>query len=381
MTPRSFFRTGALASILSAGALAGCDTAHQPAATDLPTPSAVNGAVIPGRYIVVLKATGASKNSAATLAAVEDASGADVSVRFDGSALLGFAGAMSAAEAAEVSRDVRVAYVEPDRVFQLARPGGGGTTAPAQSTPWGITRIGGARDGTGRTAWVLDTGIDLDHPDLRVDAGRSRSFVDTEATADDLEGHGSHVAGTIGALNNTIGVVGVAPGATLVAVKVLNRRGSGSYSGIIAGVNYVAGAAGAGDAANMSLGGGASQALDDAIRAAASKGIRFALAAGNESQDATNVSPARANGANIWTVSAIGQNNCLASFSNFGAPVDIAAPGVGVLSTTKNAGYATLSGTSMASPHVAGLLLFGAPNTLGVICGDKDSSPDPIAHV
>ncbi len=378
MTPRSTFRTGLLASLLAGVALTGCD-----AGVDSAVPAPVtgpSGAVVPGRYIVVLRADGASKNAAATLAAVEDASGADVALRYDGAALLGFAGDMSGAEAAAIAADPRVAYVEPDRVVALGKPTGGGGSQPTQTTPWGITRIGGARDGAGKTAWVIDTGIDLDHPDLNVDVARSRSFVSTESTPEDLEGHGTHVAGTIAALNNSIGVIGVAPGARVVAVKVLNRRGSGSYSEIIAGVNYVAGAAASGDAANMSLGGGASQALDDAVIAAAGRGIRFALAAGNSSADATTSSPARANGPNIWTVSAIGQNDCLASFSNYGTPVDVAGPGVGVYSTTKGNAYTTLSGTSMASPHIAGLLLFGALGSDGVICGDKDTSPDPIGH-
>lgn len=386
LMPRSYVPSGVTAALLAGALLTGCDSAVETASTLAPA-SEVNGAVIPGRYIVVLKPT-ASKNAAATLAAVEQTSGADVAHRYDGTAILGFSGAMSDSEAATLALDSRVAYVEPDRVFTLgngdadiqAKPGGGGGTQPAQQTPWGTTYVGGPRDGTGKTAWVLDTGIDLDHPDLNVDVARSRNFVANESSPEDLNGHGSHVAGTIGAKNNTIGALGVAPNATVVAVRVLNRRGSGSYSGIIAGVNYVAGAAASGDAANMSLGGGASQALDDAVRAAASRGIRFALAAGNESTDASNSSPARANGTNIYTVSAISSNGCLASFSNYGAPVDFAAPGVSVYATYKDGGYSTLNGTSMAAPHVAGILLFGAPSSSGTICGDKDSTPDPKAR-
>ena len=150
---------------------------------------------------------------------------------------------------------------------------------------------------------MIDTGINLNHPDLNVDAARSRNFSNGNSP-EDGNGHGSHVAGIIGAKNNSIGVVGVSPGATLVAVRVLNNAGSGSNSDVIAGVNYVAANGQSGDVANMSLGGGVSQALDQAVVNAAATGVKFTLAAGNESDSATNHSPARANGPNVYTVSA-----------------------------------------------------------------------------
>lgn len=281
-----------------------------------------------------------------------------------------------------------IAYCEQDQIAtiidpvnSLAKPGGGGGTAPAQVTPYGITRVGGGLAGTYRTAWVLDTGIDLDHPDLNVDVPRSRNFVSRETSPEDLNGHGTHVAGTIAALNNSIGVIGVAPGAPVVAIRVLNRRGSGSYADIIAAVDYVGANAAAGDVANMSLGGGASQALDDAVVAAAGRGIIFSLAAGNESTSATTKSPARANGANVYTVSAINSSDVFASFSNFGnPPIDWAAPGVGVQSTWLSGGYNTISGTSMAAPHVAGLYLLGAVRADGLAINDPDGNRDPIAR-
>jgi Subtilase family len=247
-----------------------------------------------------------------------------------------------------------------------------------QQTPWGITRVGGGINGTFATAWVIDSGIQLTHPDLNVDAARSRSFI-AGLTAADENGHGTHVAGTIAAINNSIGVVGVAPGASVVAVRVLNKKGSGSNSGVIAGVDYVSQTAAAGDVANMSLGGGISQALDDAVAAAAAKGIRFALAAGNEATNATTKSPARVNGPNIYTVSAFGTGDVFASFSNFGnPPVDYAEPGVGIRSTWLAGGYNTISGTSMATPHLAGLLLVGPIRAGGTVIGDKDGNPDII---
>ena len=270
-------------------------------------------------------------------------------------------------------------------------PGGGGggddTSPDPQVTPWGIARVGGPQDGTGYTAWVLDTGIDVDHPDLNVAASRGFSAFNKgkDSGVDDGQGHGTHVAGTIAALNNNRDVVGVAAGASVVPIKVLDRRGSGSTSGVIAGVDFVGANASPGDCANMSLGGGISSSLDAAvINAAANSGAFFTLAAGNEGQDANNSSPARANGNNVFTISAHDSSERLASFSNYGnPPVDYAAPGVGVLSTKKGGGTVTYSGTSMAAPHACAVLMLkaGNPSTDGTISNDRDSTPDPIIHL
>ncbi|NQT62594.1 MAG: S8 family serine peptidase [Candidatus Marinimicrobia bacterium] len=302
--------------------------------------------------------------------------------------IIGISANISAAEAELLSQDPRVKHIEQDRMFVLAKPpwagGGGGDPDPAQVIPWGVARVGGGTGSSNVTAWIIDTGIDLDHPDLNVDVSRSATMFSNGKDADDandLNGHGSHVAGTVGAIDNNIDVVGVAPGITLVAVKVLDRRGSGSYSGVIAGVDYVAANAANGDVANMSLGGPVSQTLDDAVVAAAQGGVKFALAAGNESDDANFHSPARANHANIYTVSSFAQGDNWSSFSNYGnPPIDFAAPGSSILSTYKNGGTSTLSGTSMASPHVCGLLALGNVGTDGVVNGDPDGDSDPIAH-
>ncbi|HEX5580954.1 MAG TPA: S8 family serine peptidase [Gemmatimonadaceae bacterium] len=274
-----------------------------------------------------------------------------------------------------VERDGPVSLIEPIR--EQARPGGGG--GGGQTTPWGITRIGGAGDGTGKTAWIIDSGIDLDHPDLNTSRNCHAYF--TGRTADDGNGHGTHVAGTIAAINNGIDVVGVAANAYVCAVRVLGNSGSGTWEAVMNGINYVAGNGASGDVANMSLGGsGANATLEKAVSDAAAKGIRFVLAAGNDGADANNFTPARVNGTNIYTISAIDSKGCLTSWSNYGSPVDYAAPGASILSTRKGGGTTTMSGTSMAAPHVAGILLLGGVRADGNACNDPDGKADPIAH-
>ena len=296
-----------------------------------------------------------------------------------------FEARLNPAQLRALAEDGAIAYIEEDYEVTIVQKGGkpgGGSNQPAQSTPWGITKVGGVGDGTGKTAWIIDTGIDLDHPDLRVDAARGISVFTSgrDTTPDDSNGHGTHVAGTVAALNNGIGVVGVAAGATVVPVKVLSSSGSGSNSGVIAGVDYVAANAKSGDVANMSLGGGVSTALDNAVLSAAGKGVKFAIAAGNSSADANTSSPARVNHANVFTVSAHNSSDVFASFSNFGnPPIDYCAPGVSIPSTWKDGGYNTISGTSMAAPHVCGILLLGPVRTRGSVTGDPDGSPDALA--
>jgi subtilisin family serine protease len=206
-----------------------------------------------------------------------------------------------------------------------------------------------------------------------------------DASFDDGNGHGTHVAGTIGAIKgNGIGVVGVAPGAQVIPVKVLSASGSGSTSGVIAGVNHVGKFGKVGDVANMSLGGSKSKALNDAVQRAAGKGIKFTVAAGNSAADAKNYSPASASGVNVYTISAMNSSDTFASFSNYGSPVDYCAPGVSIKSTWIGGGYKTISGTSMAAPHAAGVLLLAGDNpvnTCGVVKSDPDGIPDPIICV
>ena len=269
-------------------------------------------------------------------------------------AIRGFSARLTAQQIADLENDPMVSYVELD----------GTMTAIAQTIPWGITKVGAdvsptanAGDGQGAittvNAYIIDTGIDTGHQDLGV-VGHVKFASGPNA---DCNGHGTHVSGTVGARDNTIDVVGVAPGIKLTGVKVLGCGGSGSTSGVIKGVDWVTANAVKPAVANMSLGGGTSQALDGAVVNSANSGVFYALAAGNSGADACNSSPARAGaGTNngIATIAATDINDAEASWSNYGPCVDLWAPGVSVLSTKKGGGTTTLSGTSMASPHAAG---------------------------
>jgi subtilisin family serine protease len=301
-----------------------------------------------GRYIVVLQDGASDPGEVATRHARQY--GASVS-RVYRHALRGYAATLSDERVDDVRNDPEVSYVERD---QVAR-------AVAQTVPWGITKIGAnlsstkAGDGTGAVtnvrAYVIDTGIDRSHSDLNV--ANHVNFAGGKNN--DCNGHGTHVAGTVGARDNTIDVVGVAPGLALTGVKVLGCSGSGSYSKVIAGVDWVTKNAVKPAAANMSLGGPVSKALDDAVRNSAASGVFYAIAAGNDGASACNYSPARAGTTNgIATVAATNSSDGEASWSNYGSCVDIWAPGVSILSTRRGGGTTTMSGTSMASPHVAG---------------------------
>ena len=338
---------------------------------------------IDNSYICVFR-PGAVERANVQAEANRAAQAAGGSVRFVyTTAIRGFAASVTArGVSAMMSRNPNIAYCEQDQTVQAiqGKPGGGGGST-GQQVPWGITRVhGGVAPPAGSRAWVIDSGIDGSHPDLNVNASLSRNFSSGNSW-NDGNGHGTHVSGTIGAKNNTIGVIGVAPGVELVAVRVLNNAGSGTVSGVIAGVDYVAQAAGGKGVANMSLGGGPSTALDQAVVNAAATGVKFTLAAGNESDNIANHSPARASGPNVYTVSAFGRTSnggdVWASFSNYGAGIEYSEPGVSILSTYKGGAYATMSGTSMAAPHLAGLLLIGVHGD-GPVPGDPDGINEPI---
>ena len=264
----------------------------------------------------------------------------------------GFSARLSARQITALERDPRVAYVEADGEAHIV----------AQTLPWGIDKIDAdisstkAGDGTGAISnvnvYIIDSGVGT-HSDIN----KVNHVNFAGGKNDDCNGHGTHVAGTVAARDNTSDVVGVTPGAPVTGVKVLGCSGSGSWSGVIKGVDWVTANAKKPAVANMSLGGGANQSVDDAVVKSANSGVFYALAAGNDGADACNSSPARAGkGTNngIMTVAATDSADKEASWSNYGQCVDIWAPGVSILSTKRGGGTTTMSGTSMASPHGAG---------------------------
>ena len=349
--------------------------------------SVQNGQVIDGQYIVSYKSSSATttlsdeqlkqKVRALILGGKISSSAIESSFKSGGG---GFVAAMTSKQAEEIRKDSSVKTVEPDRIVAL---GTCFTVAAPTLITWNVQKVGYG-DGRGKTAWIVDSGIDFNHPDLNVDQARSKSFLPDNTSADDENGHGTHVAGIIGAKNNDIGVLGVASGATLVSLRVLDKDGNGKLSSIIQALSYVSANAKPGDVVNMSFGEEeTSDALDQQVQAIGAKGICIAIAAGNDSKAADLYSPGRANGDNIFTVSAVDSLDNFARFSNFGNDVvDFAAPGIRILSTYKGGQYAKMSGTSMATPHVTGLLLLEGRkiNYSGTALNDPDGTPDKIAH-
>jgi len=261
-------------------------------------------------------------------------------------------------EIASIEYDRKVQL--PDFTIENVQPA---DQSRAQTTPCGINNAGGAVNANqSRWIWVVDTGIDLDHPDLNVQTSSTyaKSFVG--GSANDCNGHGTHCAGTAAARNNSFGVIGVAANAVVVPVRVLSCGGSGSTSGIIAGLNHVGTYDLPGDAVNVSLGGyygggcANGSSYKTAVKALGNAGTRVAIAAGNSSANAAFYQPACINNVNVFTVSSMTCGKNFSGFSNYNMnPVDFIATGSSVYSTYLNGGYATLSGTSMAAPHVAGI--------------------------
>lgn len=280
----------------------------------------------------------------------------------------------------DLASDSQVKRVVHDFTVYATKPSmGGGETG--QVVPTGINWIDAelntTNEGSGTTVAVLDTGIDLDHPDLMVNVSLSRDFTTDSTGGDDnnnargIKGHGTHVAGVIAALDNTTGVLGAGSQIDLVSVKVLDRTGSGTFGWIIAGLDYVTANSSVVGVANLSLGanGGtnpsqafldASALLHDAVVRAVSSGVVVVVAAGNSAVDVTSYNAVPAMYPEVITVSALDDqdgiqgNDKWASFSNYGAEVDIIAPGVKILSTAIGGGTSSLSGTSFSAPHVAG---------------------------
>jgi len=308
--------------------------------------------VIPGQYIVVFD-EGEVTDPTAVARAHAQGHGAEVLYTYQ-YALEGYAARIPAQRLDEVRNDPRVAYVEPDQTAEIA----------AQTLPWGIKRVeahlSSTRAGNGSgavsnvNAYIIDTGLDKLHRDLYV---KNHVNFTGDGRNRDCNGHGTHVAGTVAAKDNSRDVVGVAPGAPLTGVKVLGCSGTGAISGVIKGVDWVTAYAVKPAIANMSLAGGASDALDTAVNNSAASGVFYSLAAGNQGADACAYSPARVGaGTNngIVTTAATTSSDAERSSSNYGACVDVWAPGASILSTRMGGGTTTMSGTSMAAPHIGG---------------------------
>ena len=347
-------------------------------------------------YVVVLEDT-ATVGTALTKA--ENAYGATVENVYH-SAIKGYSARMTPAEARVLEQSPSVESVEPDVRFEIA----------AQSMPTGINRSNADRSpraGINRRdrrvdvdVAVIDTGVDLDHPALNVYRRGAKNCSMFANGSNDAHGHGTHVAGTIGALDNRFGVVGMAPGARIWPVRVFDSSGAGSLSEVICGVDYVTRHAKQIEVANMSLssigsrddgrcGNAVGDPLHKAICASVARGVTYVVAAGNMSQNAAGSTPASYD--EVITVSALADFNgrpgggagatcrpdgddTFADFSNYGSDVDLVAPGVCIRSTWKNGQYGTISGTSMATPHVAGgAALYMARHPA--------ASPEQVRHV
>ncbi len=327
--------------------------------------------VVPDKFIVVFKDNVKNPRDVANEIALTHGLSVDYVYT---TAIKGFSATIPQARLDKVRSDSRVQFISEDEVVETF----------VQTTPTGVNRVSApvnSNKGVGVGVAVIDTGIDLTHPDLQANIVANYSCVRGKKTGDDDNGHGSHVAGTIAALDNGIGVVGVASQAKLIAVKVLNSQGSGTWSSVICGIDWVTANTTTYNikVANMSLGGGGSSdnncgnsngdALHKAICKSTQAGVAYVVAAGNNGVNANGFVPAAYNDT-VITVSALadsdgqsgglgtatsyGVDDTFASFSNYGSVIDLGAPGVAIYSTWEGGGYNTISGTSMATPHVAG---------------------------
>ncbi|PYP47156.1 MAG: serine protease [Gemmatimonadetes bacterium] len=370
-------------------ALAGCEAMSNPAQQTPDTGSRTAAAeAVPGQYIVVLQDNVA--NPATVARDLVNASGGSL-LRVYSSALKGFAARLSAAAATALGSNPLVASVEPDQVMRADVT----QSMDANGDPWGLDRIDqGAlplsrtytytSTGAGVHAYIIDTGIWTLHPEF---GGRANNVFDAYgATGEDCNGHGTHVSGTIGAAT-----YGVAKGVSLHGVRVLSCAGLGLNSDVIAGVDWVSANHVNPAVANMSLGGGKSPALDQAVTSLWNSGVFLAVAAGNDNVDACTESPSGA--PSVFTVAASTKTDAKASYSNWGTCVEAYAPGSAIVSTYLAGTTMSLSGTSMATPHVVGVAaLYKATNgnqpsgtvanwlitnaTSGVITGNPSGTPN-----
>jgi subtilisin family serine protease len=374
-------------AVLAACSDGGPTQIASPGSDGAPLLSAAPGRGVDGEYIVVLK-DGANPHS---VAAITGAGPRHVYT----AVLNGFSASLNQGQLNALRNNPAVAYIEQDQLVSVSTTQTGAT--------WGLDRIDQRSrptdgnynytpTGAGVHAYIIDTGILTSHTQFTGRIGNGYDAVTSGGSANDCNGHGTHVAGTVGGTT-----YGVAKGVTLHPVRVLNCSGSGTNAGVIAGMDWVANNHVKPAVANMSLGGGASTATDDAVNRMHNNGVTVVVAAGNENQNACNVSPARAG--NAITVGSTTSTDARSSFSNYGTCVDVFAPGSSITSAwyTSTTATNTISGTSMASPHVAGvaaLYLQGAPSatpaavvnaitstaTTGVVTSAGTGSPNRLVY-
>ncbi|GLF92904.1 S8 family peptidase [Streptomyces yaizuensis] len=331
---------GALGLALPLALIPANASAATPPAPLLAVAQAPAAGEIKGQYIVTVKAGSDPAAVAASRSVTPEYVYDEV--------LHGFAASLTPAQLTAVRGDARIVSIEEDQKAV--------SSATQTNAPWGLDRIDqrSGRNGSytytatgaGVTAYIIDSGIDTSHTDF---GGRARNVFDAfGGNGQDCNGHGTHVAGTVGGAT-----YGVAKRVQLRGVKVLNCQGSGSFSAIIAGFDWVRQNAVKPAVANASLGGGYSAALNNAATALANSGVHTTVAAGNSNQDACNYSPASA--PNALSIAASDSGDAKAGFSNYGQCTDLYAPGVGVVSTRMGGGTTSMNGTSMAAPHVAGV--------------------------
>ncbi|EKG91657.1 S8 family peptidase [Vibrio cholerae] len=384
----STFSVAATSAIAQPNQLIGKPSPQQLA----PLMKAASGKGIKNQYIVVLKqpATIMSNDLQAfqqftqrSVNALANKHALEIKNVFD-SALSGFSAELTAEQLQALRADPNVDYIEQNQIITVNPIISASANAAQDNVTWGIDRIDQRDlplnrsynynyDGSGVTAYVIDTGIAFNHPEFGGRAKSGYDFIDNDNDARDCQGHGTHVAGTIGGAQ-----YGVAKNVNLVGVRVLGCDGSGSTEAIVRGIDWVAQNASGPSVANLSLGGGVTQAMDQAVARLVQRGVNAVIAAGNDNKDACQVSPAREPSG--ITVGSTTNNDGRSNFSNWGNCVQIFAPGSDVTSASHEGGTKTMSGTSMATPHVAGVVALYlqenknlSPNQIKTLLSDRST--------